>query len=113
MGYISSKITLLVNKEAGQSATSMQQQTQAADRFLIRNINQSVLLNLIRAHAPVSRPQLATLSGLSQVTVIKITNNLIDRQFILEKEYAESRGGRRAGCLEINPEGAFAVGLMA
>src|ERR1700694_3417559 len=113
MGCISSKITLLVNKEAGQSATTMQQQIQAADRFLIRNINQSVLLNLIRANAPISRPQLATLSGLSQVTVIKITNNLIDRRLVVEKEYAESTGGRRAGLLEINPEGGFAVGLMS
>src|SRR5213080_4391543 len=90
----------------------MQQQIQSADRFLIRSINQSILLNLIRAHAPISRPQLATLSGLSQVTVIKITNTLIDRHLILEKEYAESTGGRRAGLLEINPEGAFAVGLI-
>ncbi len=52
------------------------------------------------------------LSGLSQVTVIKITNNLIDRHLILENEYAESTGGRRAGLLEIHPEGGFAVGLI-
>ena len=91
----------------------MVQHIQAADRFLIRSINQSNLLNLIRAHPPISRPQLATLSGLSQVTVIKITNNLIERRLILEKEYAESTGGRRAGLLEINSEGGFAIGLMA
>src|SRR6266480_5982245 len=90
----------------------MQQQMKSADRLLIRNINQSILLNLIRAHGPISRPQLAALSGLSQVTVIKITSNLIDRHLILEKEYAESTGGRRAGLLEINPEGSFAVGLI-
>src|SRR6266849_6082245 len=90
----------------------MQPQIKAADGFLIRNINQSNLLNLIRAHAPISRPQLATLSGLSQVTVIKITNNLVDRHLILEKEFAESTGGRRAGLLEINPEGGFAVGVI-
>lgn len=91
---------------------SMQQQMKSADRLLIRNINQSILLNLIRAHGPISRPQLATLSGLSQVTVIKITNNLIDRHMILEKDYAESTGGRRAGLLEIHPEGGFVVGLI-
>ena len=88
------------------------QQQQTADRFLIRSINQSLLLNLIREHAPISRPQLATLSGLSQVTVIKITNNLIKHQFIMEKEYAESTGGRRAGLLEIHPEGGFVIGLI-
>src|SRR6266496_508293 len=90
----------------------MQQQMKSADRLLIRNINQSILLNLIRAHGPISRPQLATLSGLSQVTVIKITNNLIDRHMMLEKDYAESTGGRRAGLLEIHPEGGFVVGLI-
>src|SRR6266487_6129965 len=90
----------------------MQQQIKSADRFLMRNINQSVLLNLIRVHAPISRPQLATMSGLSQVTVIKITNNLIERHLVLENEYAESTGGRRAGLLEIHPEGGFAVGLI-
>src|SRR5947207_6055100 len=90
----------------------MHQQIKNADRFLIRSINQSVLLNLIRAHGPISRPQLATLSGLSQVTVIKITNPLIERHLIQEKDYAESTGGRRAGLLEINPEGGFAVGLI-
>ena len=90
----------------------MQQQIKSADRFLIRSINQSILLNLIRGHAPISRPQLAMLSGLSHATVIKITNNLIDRHLIRENEYAESTGGRRAGLLEIHPEGGFAVGLI-
>ena len=84
----------------------------SADRVLIRGINQSVLLNLIRTHAPISRPQLATLSGLSQVTVIKITNNLVESDLIRENVYAESTGGRRAGLVEINPEGGFAVGLI-
>jgi len=90
----------------------MQQQIKSADRELIRSINQSILLNLIRGHDPISRPRLAALSGLSQVTVIKITNNLLEHQLILEKEYAESTGGRRAGLLEINPEGGFAIGLI-
>ncbi len=84
----------------------------SADRFLIRGINQSVLLNLIRTEAPISRPQLAALSGLSLVTVIKITATLLERNLIVEKEYAESTGGRRAGLLEINPQGGFVVGLI-
>jgi N-acetylglucosamine repressor len=84
----------------------------SADRLLIRGINQSMLLNLIRTEEPISRPQLVTLSGLSLVTVIKITNGLLERKLILEKDYAESTGGRRAGLLEINPEGGFVVGLI-
>jgi predicted NBD/HSP70 family sugar kinase len=90
----------------------MQQHLQPADRVLIRGINQSTLLNLIRTEAPISRPQLATLSGLSLVTVIKITANLLERNLIQERDFAESTGGRRAGLLEINPEGGFVVGLI-
>lgn len=90
----------------------MQQNLLSADRFLIRGINQSTLLNLIRTEGPISRPQLAALSGLSLVTVIKITAGLLERKLILEKEYAESTGGRRAGLLEINPAGGFVVGLI-
>lgn len=90
----------------------MQQHLQPADRVLIRGINQSTLLNLIRTEAPISRPQLATLSGLSLVTVIKITASLLERNLILERDFAESTGGRRAGLLEINPEGGFVAGLI-
>jgi N-acetylglucosamine repressor len=90
----------------------MQQHILPADRVLIRGINQSTLLNLIRTEAPISRPQLATLSGLSLVTVIKITTSLLERNLILEKDFAESTGGRRAGLLEINPAGGFVVGLI-
>ncbi|HLI88489.1 MAG TPA: ROK family protein [Ktedonobacteraceae bacterium] len=90
----------------------MQHQLPPADRFLIRGINQSNLLNLIRMHAPISRPQLAALSGLSPVTVMKITGHLLDRHLIVEREYAESTGGRRAGLLEINPEGGYVIGLI-
>lgn len=90
----------------------MQQHVQPADRVLIRGINQSTLLNLIRTEAPISRPQLASLSGLSLVTVIKITTSLLERNLILERDFAESTGGRRAGLLEINPAGGFVVGLI-
>lgn len=90
----------------------MQQRLLPADRVLIRGINQSILLNLIRTEAPISRPQLANLSGLSLVTVIKITASLLERNLILERDFAESTGGRKAGLLEINPEGGFVVGLI-
>src|SRR5690348_6251629 len=90
----------------------MQQHLLSADRFLIRGINQSTLLNLIRTEGPISRPQLAASSGLSLVTVIKITAGMLERNLILEKDYTESTGGRRASLLEINPVGGFVVGLI-
>lgn len=89
----------------------METKTLPADRKLMREINQNTLLNLIRVHAPISRPQLAELSGLSPATVMSLTNELVERQFVLESGVAESTGGRKAALLEIRPDGGFAIGL--
>ncbi len=89
----------------------MQNRTVPADRKLMRHMNQSSLLNLVRAQAPISRPQLAQLSGLSLATVIGITNELIEHNLVLESGIAESTGGRKASLLEIRHDGGFAIGL--
>jgi N-acetylglucosamine repressor len=90
----------------------MQGKAAPADRNLIRAINQNSLLNLIRLNAPISRPQLAELSGLSLATVIGLTGELIKRNFVLESGPAESTGGRKATLLDLRLEGGFALGLM-
>lgn len=90
----------------------MQGKTAPADRKLIRAINQNRLLNLIRLNAPISRPHLAELSGLSLATVIGLTGELIEQNFVLESGPAESTGGRRATLLDLHSEGGFALGLM-
>ncbi len=89
----------------------MQAKRQPVDRKLMKDINQNTLLNLIRSHAPISRPQLTSLSGLSPATVMSLTNRLIEHGFVREKGMAESTGGRKATLLEIRPDAAFAVGL--
>src|SRR5690349_12040691 len=89
----------------------MQARTPPVDRKLMQDMNQNTLLNLIRNHAPVSRPQLTGLSGLSPATVMSLTNKLIERGFVQESGVAESTGGRKAALLEIRPDAGFAVGL--
>ncbi len=84
----------------------------SADRKLIRDINQNQILNLIRLYAPISRPQLATRSGLSLVTVLDITNELITRKIVTESGFAASTGGRKATLMELSADGGYAIGLM-
>lgn len=86
-------------------------QRQPMDRRLMREINQNTLLNLIRAHAPISRTELKKLSGLSLGTIVGITAALIEQQFVAEMGMAESTGGRKAGLLEIAPEGGYVLGI--
>ncbi|GCE22398.1 ROK family protein [Dictyobacter kobayashii] len=81
------------------------------DRKVMREANQSTLLNLIRLHAPVSRSQLVTLSGLSTGTVVGITADLLKEQFVIEQGTAASSVGRKAGLLDLHPEGAYVIGL--
>jgi N-acetylglucosamine repressor len=89
----------------------MRQTAQPMDRKMMRELNQNMLLNLIRLHAPVSRTQLKKLSGLSLGTIVGITAALIEQELVVETGVAESTGGRKAGLLEVYPEGGYVVGI--
>ena len=89
----------------------MNLRVQPMDRKMMREMNQNMLLNLIRAYAPVSRTQLKQLSGLSLGTIVGITATLMEQQLVVETGMAESTGGRKAGLLEISPEGGYMLGI--
>jgi N-acetylglucosamine repressor len=84
---------------------------QPMDRKMMREMNQNMLLNLIRRHAPISRTQLKKISGLSLATIVGITTVLIEQQLVVEVGVARSTGGRKAGLLEIYPEGGYVIGI--
>jgi predicted NBD/HSP70 family sugar kinase len=74
-------------------------------------MNQNLLLNLIRTHAPISRIQLGSLSGLSTGTVVSIVSELLKHELVIESGVADSNLGRKAGLIELNPEGGYVIGL--
>lgn len=78
---------------------------------LLRELNASALLELIREHGRVSRPELAELSGLSLPTVNARTRSLLESGYILESGTAKSNGGRPAQLLEFNGEFGYVVGV--
>ena len=57
---------------------------QPMGRKMMREMNQNMLLNLIRAHAPISRTQLKKISGLSLATIMGMTAALIEQQLVVE-----------------------------
>ncbi len=81
------------------------------NRDLIRGINRSILLNAIKTHGPISRAELAQMSGLSPATVTTITGELIKESLVFEKETGDSSGGRPPILLALNPCGGFVVGV--
>ena len=81
------------------------------NRDLIRAINRSTILNVIKTHAAIPRAEIARLTGLSPATVSAISAELIQENLVFEKETGDSSGGRRPIMLAINPHGGCVVGI--
>ena len=73
--------------------------------------NQRVTLHAIRINGPVTRNDIAVMTGLTPPSIANITKRLLRDGLILEA--GRSRGGRGAPStrLVINPDGCFSVGL--
>ena len=81
------------------------------NRDLMRAMNRSVVLNMIKTSGPVSRTEVARLTGLSPATISGVTAELIEGGLIFEKAAGDSRGGRRPILLALNPSAGYVVGL--
>lgn len=86
-------------------------QLRKGNRDLIKEINHNLVLNLIRSRGPISRTEVAQLSGLSPATVSGITADLIASSLVQETGEGESTGGRRRVLLQLNPRAGFVVGV--
>src|ERR1041384_5747070 len=60
------------------------------DQEKIRKINKSIVLNMLRLHAPISRARVANITGLNRATVSNIVNALIGEGLVLEGEGEQS-----------------------
>jgi len=81
------------------------------NRNLMRAMNRSVVLNMIKTRGPIPRTDVARLTGLSPATVSGVTAELIAEGLIFEKAAGDSRGGRRPILLALNPTAGYVVGL--
>ncbi|MGI9860926.1 ROK family transcriptional regulator [Moorella naiadis] len=76
-----------------------------------KEYNLRLLLNLIRLQGPVSRIELANLTGLSGATVSNLTSILLSLGLIKEVGPGESSLGRKPVLLELEANSRFAVGI--
>ena len=82
-----------------------------ARRQLLKEINRSVILNVIKAHGPIARADIARLTQISPAAVTHQTAALIEDGLIFEKQEGNSRGGRRPILLALNATGTYVVGV--
>jgi predicted NBD/HSP70 family sugar kinase len=74
----------------------------AASSEIARQINRRIVLNLIRSRQPVSRADVARLSGLQRSTVSLITEELMAEQLVVEGATGRLPRGRRPTFLRLN-----------
>ena len=79
---------------------------QSASNKTPRQINRNLVFNLIRTRQPLSRADLARVSGLQRSTVSLIVEDLIKEKWILEGSTGRLPRGRRPTFLELNHQRA-------
>src|SRR5258708_18050255 len=84
--------------------TGIDLRRQAASSEVVRDINRSVVLNLIRTRQPISRADLAGVSGLQRSTISLIVEQLIQENWVLEGPTGRLPRGRRPTFLRLNDE---------
>src|SRR5579864_476356 len=77
---------------------------QVASTEVVRDINRRIILNLIRTRHPISRADLARVSGLQRSTVSSIVEQLIEERWVLYGATGRLPRGRRPTFLRLNDE---------
>src|SRR5438132_12309106 len=83
--------------------------TQVASSQTARDINRGVVLNLIRRRQPISRADLARVSGLQRSTVSLITEQVIPEIWVVHGPIGRLPRGRRPTFLRLNDRRAILV----
>lgn len=73
-----------------------------ASSEIARDINRDIVLEVVRAHQPISRAELSRLSGLQPSTVSLIVNQLIEERWVREGATAKLPRGRRPTLVGLN-----------
>lgn len=82
---------------------------QAATSETARGINRGIVLNLIRRRQPISRADLARVSGLQRSTVSLIIEQLILEKWVISGPLGRLPRGRRPTFLQLNDRRAIVV----
>lgn len=81
----------------------------------VRHHNRAVILRVLRRYGPISRGRIAEITRLRPATVSKVVAELLVARLVREvgsTRAARSAGGRRQILLDLDPEGAFVIGVQ-
>ena len=69
------------------------------------------MLNTLRLHAPISRADVAKMTGLNRSTISNIVSALIDEGLVYEQETKASPIGRPSISISLKPDGGAVIGV--
>jgi glucokinase-like ROK family protein len=86
-------------------------ETMSWNQQIVKKNNKALVLQLIMEKEPISRADIAQVSGLHKATVSSLVNELLEENLIFESGPGESSGGRRPVILHFNKVAGYAVGI--
>ncbi|MEC0238713.1 ROK family transcriptional regulator [Paenibacillus dokdonensis] len=84
---------------------------QKHDQDFIKRKNRSTVFEMIKNNSPLSRADIARLTGMSPTTVSRIVSELYHLDFMHEIEQETTSVGRKAVFLQVNPQSVLSVGV--
>ncbi|MBE9912530.1 ROK family transcriptional regulator [Paenibacillus donghaensis] len=84
---------------------------QKHDQDYIKRKNRATVFEMIKNNPPLSRAEIARLTGMSPTTISRIVSDLFHLDFMHEIEQETSSVGRKAVLLQVNPRSVLSVGV--
>ncbi|MEH7224944.1 ROK family transcriptional regulator [Bacillus sp. JJ1566] len=81
------------------------------DQLLMKKQNKNLVLEIIKNQSPISRMEIAKITGMSPTTITRIVNELHIQGFVRETELVTSGVGRRATLLDICGDVLYTIGI--
>ncbi|WP_084362119.1 ROK family transcriptional regulator [Robertmurraya korlensis] len=78
---------------------------------VVKKNNKALVLQLIMEKEPISRADIAQVSGLNKATVSSLVNELLAADLVYESGPGESSGGRRPVILHFNKVVGYSIGI--
>ncbi len=81
------------------------------DATLLRKVNESAVIELLREDGPLARSEIARHLHLSPPTITRIIASLLESGLVFERDTGNSTGGRRPTLLEFNARASLIIGV--
>lgn len=80
-------------------------------KALIREINEALVLDVVRRRGTTSRAEITSVTGLSPATVTGISSQLVRDGLLIESDVLRGTGGRPARLIELGRDAVVAAGV--